>query len=426
MNFPFFRRVPAPVLIAGLAWIVASPLPAQPYVPGQTYNGRNNYIEYIAGNMPVIVAAPHGGSLKPAELPDRTYGTTSADASTEDLTRRIQQAFIDRFGSFPHIVICRLHREKIDCNREIVEGAQGNALTEISWNDFQDFITDARQTVTGQFGRGLFLDIHGHGHVLQRLELGYLLDASELDLTDAALNNGNYGTGTSIRHLDVHAPANFAQLLRGTNSLGGLLAARGYPSVPSPAIPSPGADPYFNGGYNTLEHGSRFGGTVSSVQIECNMTGVRDSALNRTTFASQLAAAAEVYFADHFALDLTDCDRDGLCRLLEIALGGDPNIASTAPLPLAGKLGGKLALTFTRILANTGITMTVQGSDAVSGSWTDLARSSSGGAFAPLLGGVDVAETGAGATRTVEVRDLYLTTDPGHPRRFLRLQVTEP
>ena len=34
---------------------------------------------------------------------------------------------------------------------------------------------------------------------------------------------------------------------------------------------------------------------------------------------------------------------------------------------------------------------------------------------------VGVEETGAAALRTVEVRDLFLTTDPAHPRRFLRL-----
>lgn len=38
-----------------------------------------------------------------------------------------------------------------------------------------------------------------------------------------------------------------------------------------------------------------------------------------------------------------------------------------------------------------------------------------------LVAGVNVAETGAGPLRTVEVRDLYLITDPAHPRRFLRL-----
>lgn len=34
-----------------------------------------------------------------------------------------------------------------------------------------------------------------------------------------------------------------------------------------------------------------------------------------------------------------------------------------------------------------------------------------------LLSGVAVTETGSSATRTVEIRDLFLTTDPAHPER---------
>jgi hypothetical protein len=301
-------RLPLPrgPLWLALGWLLAPAAFAQSHVPGQTYFGRSNYIEYLAGDLPVIVAAPHGGSLKPAELPDRTYGTTNTDANTEPLTREILEAFTNRFGAFPHVIICRLHREKIDCNREIVEGAQGHPLTETAWHEFQDFIVAAKRTVTNHFGRGLFLDIHGHGHALQRLELGYLMDPTELDLSDATLNAGNYGAGTSIRHLDVISAATFAQLLRGTNSLGSLLGALGHPAVPSAAIPSPGTNAYFNGGYNTAGHGSRFGGTVSSIQIECNFTNVRDSALNRGIFATNLARAVATYFSNHFALNLHD------------------------------------------------------------------------------------------------------------------------
>jgi autotransporter-associated beta strand protein len=60
------------------------------------------------------------------------------------------------------------------------------------------------------------------------------------------------------------------------------------------------------------------------------------------------------------------------------------------------------------------------------GPWTNLARSSAGAAFTALVGGVNVLETGSGATRNVEVRDLYLIADPAHPVRFLRLEVTRP
>lgn len=124
--------------------------------------------------------------------------------------------------------------------------------------------------------------------------------------------------------------------------------------------------------------------------------------------------------------DLADGDSDGLVNRLEYALGGNPAQASQSATPKVSVLGSRLALTFTRTLANTDITMTAQGSDSPGGPWTDLARSSAGGAFAALVGGVTVTETGTGATRTVEIRDLYLTSDPAHPKRCLRIIVNRP
>ena len=121
-----------------------------------------------------------------------------------------------------------------------------------------------------------------------------------------------------------------------------------------------------------------------------------------------------------------DFERDGLVNLLEYALGGNPNTNAQTPLPQLGILGGRLALTFTRTLASTDITLTVQGADSLFGPWMDLAASVNGAAMAPLVGGITVIETGSGATRGVEVRDLYPASDPAHPRRVMRVRVTRP
>src|SRR5262245_57440187 len=56
-----------------------------PLTAGQSYFGRNSYVEYIAGNAPVIFSAAHGGDLKPAGIPDRdttcgTIANTTGDA----------------------------------------------------------------------------------------------------------------------------------------------------------------------------------------------------------------------------------------------------------------------------------------------------------------------------------------------------------
>ncbi len=121
------------------------------------------------------------------------------------------------------------------------------------------------------------------------------------------------------------------------------------------------------------------------------------------------------------ASDLANPDADALINLLEYALGGVPLVSSASPLPTSSIVGGRLTLTFTRVVANTDLTLTAQGGDAPAGPWTDLATSVNGAAFTAQAG--SVTETGTGATRTVQVRDQYLLTDAAHPRRFLRLRV---
>jgi len=266
---------------------------ATPLVPGTTYPGRNGYVEFHAGDAPLVLSAPHGGSLTPAEIPDRTVGTTVTDVNTDPLARALAAAFLAGTGRRPHLVIARLRRTKLDPNREIIEAAAGNPWAERAWREYHGFLEAAR--VAAAAGpRPFYVDLHGHGHPAQRLEWGYLLSAGDLGRTDPELDAGPFAAQSSIRSLAQAVGGSFAELLRGTGSLGGRFEAAGYPSVPSPATPAPGADPYFDGGYSTARHGSRDGGPVSGVQLEMNFTGVRDTEANRLAFA---AAAAEILAA---------------------------------------------------------------------------------------------------------------------------------
>ena len=275
------------------------------FVVGETYLGRQGYTEYRAGDLPIVVSAPHGGSLRPEEIPDRTFGTTAQDRRTMELARAIDTALFDRTGRRIHLIINQLHRIKLDANREIEEAAQGNAYAEWAWGEYHDFIEAAKQSIVEQYGSGLFLDLHGHGHDIQRLELGYLLRSADLELPDGLLESPELIDRSSIRRLVFDADASFVELLRGATSLGGLLAQGGFPPVPSPDQPDPDGAPYFAGGYNTRRHGSRDGGTISGIQVEAHWVGARDSASSRAALADALAAALETFMAAHFRIDLS-------------------------------------------------------------------------------------------------------------------------
>ncbi len=270
------------------------------WVPGTSYFGRRQYVEYLPGELPVVISVPHGGDLEPTEIPDRGGGTTVTDSWTRETALAVRDAFIERTGSAPHLVISHLRRTKLDPNREIVEAAEGNPFAENAWREFQAFIDTAEAAVVLRYGSGSYLDLHGHGHEILRAELGYLLGADDLARADAVLDAGGYAQRSSIRVLVESGGAPFSELLRGTTSLGGLLVAGGFAAVPSPSAPSPGADPYFSGGYNVDRHGSKAGGAVSGVQIELPNAGTRDTAAHRRAFATVLAEAVESFMVAHW------------------------------------------------------------------------------------------------------------------------------
>ena len=121
--------------------------------------------------------------------------------------------------------------------------------------------------------------------------------------------------------------------------------------------------------------------------------------------------------------DAVDGDFDGLSNLLEYALGSNPNVADASSSPEATIGDDKLRISFTRNTAASDITLSVVAADNLAGGWTEIARSVNGAAFAAVLPGAVVSESGAGAIRNVQATDVYLVTDPAHARRFMRLSV---
>ena len=279
---------------------------AVPFIAGRTYRGASDYIELLAGTLPLIISAPHGGALRPAGIPDRTNpnATTARDTNTEELARTIYDRFMARLGAAPTVVINRLHREKIDTNREIVEATEGNPFAQRAWYEWHAFIGAARAQAVSSRGRGFYIDLHGHGHTIPRLELGYMITASQLASSDAVLNG--LAASSSIRALAMTGVRTHAELLRGPTSLGTLFEAAGFPAVPSTSQRDPGAgNDYFNGGYNTGLYGSRTGGTIDGVQLESHFTGVRDTDTSRQRFADALVDVMTAYFQQNYNMSLT-------------------------------------------------------------------------------------------------------------------------
>jgi N-formylglutamate amidohydrolase len=277
-------------------------LHAAEYRPGRSYFGERNFIEYLPGDLPLVISAPHGGREDPEEIPQREAGVVQMDTNTQELARAIGEEVLARTGHRPHLILCRLHRRRLDCNREIVEAAAGNPVAEKAWNEYHAFIDTALAAATAQAGKAFFIDLHGQAHKDQRIELGYLHSRDALARTDAELDTPAIAAEGSLRRIAARSKLPYSALLRGPRSLGALLEARDFPCTPSPGRPTPNL-PYFQGGYTVRRHVAA-DAPVAGLQIECNMNGVRDTAANRAKFATALVATLREYLAEHFDLRL--------------------------------------------------------------------------------------------------------------------------
>jgi len=321
----------SPLLVAASIVLATQSLEAQRFVPGKTYWGTNRYVEYIAGNAPIVLSSGHGGYLEPPNIPDRTYGVTGQDRRTQELGRAVFDAVVRKTGRYPHFIVSHLHRVKLDPNREIVEAAQGNPIAEQAWREFHNLVAAATSTVQTQWGQGHYFDLHGHAHPEDWIELGYALSSSQLGLSNAQINSSTYINQSTLRWIGQAPGVYFPAVLRGANSFGGLLEGAGYLTVPGPTNPSPAGGNYFTGGYNVRTHSSKVHGSCDATQIELPWT-IRGTRVDRDRFAERLADSISTVLQTFYGINPA----------------ADPRITVTATDASAHETGDPGSFTFTR------------------------------------------------------------------------------
>ena len=233
--------------------------------------------------------------------------TVERDDNTDILVREIQAEIFNLTGCYAHVIISNLHRSKLDPNREQNEATCGDADALFYWNAWHGFIDTASASVEANWGKGLYIDLHGQSHSIQRIEAGYNISGSQLD---AGSVNGI--SGTSIANLVVNNLNGYTQeeLVRGPFSLGeyfqdapgtfynannnpGCGVTSGYRAIPSNTNhgggtscddTTPNGNAYFDGDfYNNIRHGSGSaasdglggGGNIDGIMTEVNRR-VRD------------------------------------------------------------------------------------------------------------------------------------------------------
>ncbi|OZJ05038.1 hypothetical protein BZG36_02134 [Bifiguratus adelaidae] len=240
-----------------------------------------NYVTFHHGTLPLIIAAPHGGQRYPRHVknrPSEPESNTKPDLFTREMAlsvaHGVSKVWQERGGTQrPFVVVCDLARRKVDVNREWSEEVGPSPEAKATWKAYHGALNEAVEAVQRQFGAGLYLDLHGHAHPTNWIELGYNIPGPFLRLDDEALDELEIlRQNTSIYGLLERTDMSLSEGIRGNRSFGHQWKERntGFEAVPSPQLPWPlPNDVYFKGGYSIQRHGSAHRKhSVDAIQVE--------------------------------------------------------------------------------------------------------------------------------------------------------------
>ncbi len=263
------------------------------YIPVTATLDAYTSVQY--GNMPLVISVPHGGTLQPPGIPDRTCPgiTTVTDNNTIAILLAIDSIAFADYNIKPSWVYTNLSRLKIDENRALPEATCSNPAVYQYWNNYHNGLDTCIGRLLTRYPQCIFIDLHGHGHTIQRCELGYLLTATELQNPSTLTYSGS-----SLSHgVGIFGGKTIQQMLSGSAAFGSYLFTNGFAAVPAATDPAPAVgDPYFDGGYNTAWYTGNGYPKVFGWQIETNYTGLRDNYTDRVAFAKAFMRSIIAYF----------------------------------------------------------------------------------------------------------------------------------
>lgn len=222
------------------------------------------YLTYSRGETNVILSAPHGGGIKPINIPRRRYGNRGRDS----YTRRLIQKIIELSPNKPFYIYSDIHREKIDLNRDIKEAAQGNKAMENVWHNWNRILDSYCLAVRNRYMRGLYIDLHSHDNN-GKFQIGYGLSVKDyLNLMKDLKVKTKHSTMFPLKPFDRIQYQSEHETLFGDSSIPHTLKKMGYEVL----VPESDTN-YLNGGRNIREFS---GDGIGALQIEAPISVLRD------------------------------------------------------------------------------------------------------------------------------------------------------
>lgn len=220
------------------------------------------------GNLPVILTAPHGGTVMLPGVPPRTTGITGRDAHTLEVTQDVVARLATVLGAAPYLVAARFSRKQIDANRPEDEALQSDAARPV-YRAYHAQIRRFAAEIHQRFPAGaLLIDIHGQS------------------TAPSAIHRGTQDGTTVLRMLARHG----VDALIGPRSILGALATAGYAIVPPNTLPGVDSEKPYRGGFTVRAYSADPEVGLDALQIELGI-----ALRARPVLADDLAQAIAVF-----------------------------------------------------------------------------------------------------------------------------------
>ncbi len=209
-------------------------------------SAKSDLVEVVQGDLPIVITAPHGGTLpipgselrKDTTLPQFV---TVLDTRTDALALATAKEIEIAFGKKPFVIIAKFARTYADVNRPAKYGAESDAARLVH-AEYHEAVSKAVDAVRAKFGKGILVDIHGQG--------------ADKEVVFRGTQNLKTVTGLSD------------EVLFGPKSFLGVLESQGIKVFPTMKDAHEKENPKFDGGYTVQTYGLGHEDGILAIQLE--------------------------------------------------------------------------------------------------------------------------------------------------------------
>jgi N-formylglutamate amidohydrolase len=250
--------------------------------------GTRNLVTFSIGEMPILLTAPHGGSVMPEDIASvreerkgykpRAIETFNIDwdESTYELLFHLANRLHTEIGKRPYIVAARFDRKYVDANRNYTilgqagvpheNHAYDNPNGKKYYEEYHGKIREYVEDIHDRFkGEGLLFDIHGAIFQDKRIVVG-MLNFDPLDF-QRHFRRGHISVDKLLEKFGFdplyHPYSGFLSRLQGR------LLPNGLRTEVLPFDRFQRASPA--GGYTVMTYGSNRPGGIDAFQLECGL-----------------------------------------------------------------------------------------------------------------------------------------------------------